>query len=364
MPGNTFGSIFRITTFGESHGSAVGVTIDGCPAGVELDERVIQAELDRRRPGANAGVAGTARNEKDEAKILSGVFGGRTTGTPIAIIIENTAQKSADYDNLKDSFRPGHADWTYTAKYGFRDHRGGGRSSARETAGRVAAGAAAKAFLRQRLSHGYRVIAFTLRAAGVSCASIDYSVIDKNPLRAADLEAAARMEEALSALREKGDSAGGIVECVVTGCPAGLGEPVFDKLDAELAKAMLSLGAVKGIEFGSGFAAADSTGSAHNDTLRANGGTVGFASNNAGGILGGISNGEEIRFRIAVKPTASIFMEQQSVIQTENGEYKNHALVIRGRHDVCICPRIVPVVEAMTHLVIADMVLRNDCARC
>ena len=366
MAGNSFGTVFRITTFGESHGRAVGVVVDGCPAGVPLDERVIQTELDRRRPGHGAGAAGTTRSENDEAKILSGVFEGVTTGTPIAIVIENTAHRSSDYDNIKDSFRPGHADFTYTQKYGFRDHRGGGRASARETAGRVAGGAVAKAFLQKRLAKTYKVFAFTRRVAGVSCASVDYSVIEKNPLRAADLDAAKQMEEKLRALREKGDSAGGIVECVVRGCPAGMGEPVFDKLDAELGKAMLSLGAVKGIEFGSGFASADSTGSALNDPMRAASGggrAVEFISNNAGGVLGGISNGEEIIFRVAVKPTASIFLEQQSVAKTQNGAFENSALAVRGRHDVCICPRIVPVVEAMTHLVLADMILRGESAR-
>jgi chorismate synthase len=328
-----------------------------------LDESVIQAELDRRRPGVNADSGGTSRNERDICRILSGTYEGVTTGTPVAVVIENTSQHSGDYDNLKASFRPGHADFTYTAKYGFRDHRGGGRSSGRETAGRTAAGAVAKAFLKKRLGQTYEVFAFTLRAAGISCVTADFSVIDKNPMRAADLDAADLMQKKIAALSEKGDSAGGVIACVVRGCIAGLGEPVFDKLDAELAKAMISLGGVKGIEFGAGFAAADSSGSAMNDPLCVLNNAVGFATNNAGGILGGISNGDDIVFRIAVKPTASIFVEQASVSAAPDGSYTGTRLTVHGRHDACICPRIVPVAEAMTHLVIADMLLRNDSAR-
>ncbi len=365
MSGSSFGRIFKVTTFGESHGVGLGVVIDGCPAGIPLDESLIQKELDRRRPGHHNGefnAAVTARKEADACQILSGVFEGKTTGTPIAIIILNTSQHSKDYNALKDTFRPGHADYTYTQKYGFRDHRGGGRASGRETAARVAAGAVAKAFLASRLPSP-TVTAFTLKAAGVECQNIDLRVIEQNPLRAADLEAAQAMAERVDQLRRQGDSAGGIIQCRINGIPAGLGEPVFDKLDAELAKAMVSIGAVKGIEFGAGFDAVDMTGSTMNDdmyTTQEQGGTtaVAFATNNAGGILGGISTGNEIRFNLAIKPVPSIFQEQKTVSQ-ENGIYKDTALAIHGRHDVCLCPRIVPVVEAMAWLTLADMYLLN-----
>ncbi len=363
MAGSSFGSIFRITTFGESHGVGLGVVVDGCPAGIPLDETIIQKELDRRRPGQHNGefnAAVTARKEADACQILSGVFEGKTTGTPIAMVIYNTSQHSKDYNVLKDTFRPGHADYTYTQKYGMRDHRGGGRSSGRETAARVAAGAVAKAFLTARLPSP-AVTAFTLKAAGVTCSKIDLSVIEQNSLRAADLEAAQAMAERVDQLRRQGDSAGGIIQCRITGIPAGLGEPVFDKLDAQLAKAMLSIGAVKGIEFGAGFAASDLTGSTMNDsmyTIQAEDGStqVAFATNNAGGILGGISNGNEILFNLAIKPVPSIFLEQKTVSQ-EDGTYKDTDLAIHGRHDVCLCPRIVPVVEAMAWITLADMYL-------
>ncbi|MDR3284990.1 MAG: chorismate synthase [Treponema sp.] len=367
MAGNTFGALFRLTTFGESHGEVVGAVIDGCPAGIPLVEEDIQRELDRRRPGNHGGArttAGTSRNEADRCEILSGVFEGKTTGTPVALLIRNTSAHSADYDNLKAVFRPGHADYTYAVKYGFRDHRGGGRSSGRETAARVAGGAVAKALLRHALGGAYSATAFTLRAAGIECRTVDFSVIEKNALRAADMEAAARMEEQLARLRAQGDSAGGIIECRVSGVPAGLGEPVFDKLDAELAKAMLSLGAVKGIEFGSGFESADKTGSSLNDAFRvdpADNRKITLTTNNCGGTLGGISTGSEIIFRLAIKPVPSIFQEQQTVRQQSGNPaaYENTALRITGRHDGCICPRIVPVVEAMSHLTLADMYLRS-----
>jgi chorismate synthase len=361
MAGNTFGAAFRVTTFGESHGAGVGVVVDGCPAGVRLDEAVIQRDLDRRRPGVNTGT-GTSRSESDKAEILSGVFEGRTTGTPIAILIRNTNQHSADYEHLRDLYRPGHADFTFQAKYGFRDHRGGGRSSGRETAGRVAGGAVAKALLQTVLGADYGATAFTLRAAGVSCATIDYNAIDANPLRAADPDAAKVMEERILALRERGDSAGGIVECRVAGLPAGLGEGVFDKLDALIAQAMVSLGAVKGIEFGAGFAAANMTGSEMNDGFFAQNGQIALKSNKAGGVLGGMSTGDALVFRVAVKPVPSIAVEQQTV-RGVGGHYEDAKVSIKGRHDGCICPRLVPVVEAMTHLVIADLWLRNRGAR-
>ena len=360
MSGNTFGHIFRVTTFGESHGAALGCVIDGCPAGVKIDRDFIQSALNRRRPGAwgeqglNASV--TARKEADEVEILSGVFEGLSTGTPISLLIRNTSQHSGDYSNIKDTFRPGHADFTYDEKYGFRDYRGGGRSSGRETAARVAAGAVAASFTS--LS-GIKVTAYTIEAAGIKAEKRDFSQIEKNPLRAPDNEAALKMNEAIEKLRSQGDSAGGIIECVVEGCPAGLGEPVFDKLDALLAHAMLSIGAVKGIEFGDGFEAARSTGSSNNDSMHAENGRPFFDTNHAGGILGGISNGNKIIFRLAVKPVPSIFVPQKTVQKSGDGNVEDFQLQIQGRHDVCLCPRIVPVVEAMTQLVLADLLLQN-----
>ncbi len=341
MAGSSYGQCFRITTFGESHGGAVGVVIDGATPGVELSEADIQADLDRRKPGQS--FLTTPRQEADQVRIMSGVFEGRTTGTPILLILYNKDARPQAYDDIKDKFRPGHADYTYLMKYGLRDYRGSGRASGRETAGRVAAGAVAKKLLARR---GVRIVAYTLKAAGISCAEIDESAVERNPLRACDMEAAAAMERRLAELQQEKDSAGGIVECRVRGLPAGLGEPVFDKLDAELAHAMLSLGAVKGIEFGAGFAAADMTGSAHNDGMDASG----FVTNNAGGILGGISTGAELVFRIAVKPVSSIAKVQRTV--TVEGAETD--IVTEGRHDTCILPRIVPVVEAMAALVLED----------
>jgi chorismate synthase len=370
MAGNTTGSVFRVTTFGESHGQALGCIIDGCPAGIPVSIDRIQQALDRRRPGASFdgkhNNVTTSRNEADRAEILSGVFEGKSEGTPIAIIIRNTAHHSSDYENLKTTFRPGHADFSYFKKYGMRDYRGGGRSSGRETAARVAAGAVALMILE---TQHICVTAYTERAAGISIKKMNYSEIEQNALRAPDCAAAEKMMNQIEILREKGDSAGGIVACTVTGIPAGLGEPVFDKLDAELAHAMLSIGAVKGIEFGSGFAAADSTGSINNDPIRLdpNTGLPLFTSNNAGGILGGISTGADLFFRIAIKPVPSIFQSQQTiqhkVTNHDSSEYAESELVIEGRHDVCLCPRIVPVVEAMAALVITDLLLRNECSR-
>lgn len=353
MAGNTFGDSFRVTTFGESHGAGLGCIIDGCPAGITIDAQFIQQELDKRKPGAQGNAAVTARKEADTAEILSGVFEGKSTGTPIAMLIRNTNQHSGDYGKIQHAFRPGHADFTYHEKYGIRDYRGGGRSSGRETCARVAAGAVAKLLLRQQ---GISVRAYTLRAAGISCAEIDMEQIGQNAMRAADNKAALLMQERIEALRREGDSAGGIVECIASGVPAGLGEPVFDKLDAVLAQAMLSIGAVKGIEFGSGFAAADSQGSRNNDQMAKG---PAFRTNNAGGILGGISRGDDIVFRIAVKPVPSIYLRQQT-ITTQDEEC---SIEIEGRHDVCLCPRIVPVVEAMTAITLADMYLRNRSAR-
>jgi len=366
MAGSTFGNMFRVSTFGESHGVALGVIVDGCPAGISISQEEIQDLLNRRRPGAHNGslnAAVTARKEADECEILSGIFEGKTTGTPIAILIRNTSQHSKDYDSLKKVFRPGHADFTYQQKFGFRDYRGGGRASGRETASRVAAGAIAKTFLETVLGKNFGVVAYTLRAAGISCEKIDLSVIEQNSMRAADLNAAEKMKQRIEQIRGQGDSAGGLIECRIKGIPCGLGEPVFDKLDAEFAKAILSIGAVKGIEFGVGFDCVDMLGSEMNDSLRSIDGKCCFSSNNAGGILGGISNGEEIIFRVAVKPVPSIFKKQLTVEMKEN-DFENTDLFIEGRHDICLCPRIVPVIEAMSYITLADMYLRQMKTTC
>jgi chorismate synthase len=371
MSGNTFGSVFTITTFGESHGPALGCVIDGCPAGLALSHEDIAQELRRRRPGS--GAASTSRTEADEPEILSGVFEGKTLGTPIAIIIRNTNQHSADYDELKDLYRPGHADWTWEAKYGIRDHRGGGRSSGRETAGRVAAGAVAKVFLA---SQGIRIRAWSSAIAGIEVPGpgspgFDYAEAEKNPLRVPHREYAEKILEKIESLRAEGDSAGGIVSCTVTGLPPGLGEPVFGKLGAKLAEAVLSIGAAKGIEFGAGFEAARLRGSENNDVpvpagkdgnavqLPAGVPALCFKTNNAGGILGGMSTGMPLEFRTAFKPVASISKKQETL--DRQGQVRE--LIVKGRHDICIVPRAVPVVEAMTALVLADLVLMNRCAR-
>lgn len=369
--GNTFGKKFCVTTFGESHGVALGCVIDGCPAGIKLTKEMIQAALNRRRPGASVtgqvSASVTARKEADEVEILSGVFEDRTTGTPIALEVRNTSQHSGDYGNLDLTFRPGHADFTYDIKYkGNRDYRGGGRSSGRETLARVAAGAVAQQILTQK---GIKITAYTIRAAGISAEKRDLNQIEQNNLRAPDNEAAEKMNARIEELRAAGDSAGGIIECIAEGCPAGLGEPAFEKLDAELAKAMLSIGAVKGFEIGDGFAAADSTGSQNNDSMHAEKGSPVFDTNHCGGVLGGLSNGNQIIFRVAVKPVPSIFKPQQTVRRTDafdadgKAQYETTELQIKGRHDVCLCPRIVPVVEAMTALVLADFILRDSTLR-
>lgn len=350
MSGNTIGTDFRVTTFGESHGRAVGVIIDGVTPGLELSEADIQVQLDRRKPGQSS--ITTPRKESDTVQILSGVFEGRTTGTPLAMVLYNTDQQSGAYDHIRHAFRPGHADITYQAKYGIRDYRGSGRASGRETAGRVAAGAVAMKLLAQR---GITIRAYTLRAGGISCSARDLDVIENNPMRACDLDAAARMVKRIEEMQGRGDSVGGVVECSISGVPAGLGEPVFDKLEAELGRAALSIGSVRGIEFGAGFAVADMTGSESNDPILPGG----FATNNAGGIIGGISTGQEIVFRIAVKPTASISTEQKST----DDQGRPIAIRTEGRHDPCICPRIVPVVEAMSAIVLMDMVKRQTALR-
>lgn len=342
MSGNIFGKVFQVATFGESHGAAVGAVIDGMCAGIDLDAADIQKELDRRRPGQSK--VTTARNEADQVEIISGIFEGKTTGTPIALLVRNSDQHSKDYSNIKDIFRPGHADYTYFVKYGIRDYRGGGRSSGRETVGRVAAGAVAKKLLER---FGISTVAFTQAVGRVQGSGFDADFIEKNIVRAADPEQSENMIKEICNAAENKDSIGGVVECRIYNVPAGLGNPCFDKLDAELAKAMMSIGGIKGVEIGDGFEAARKKGSENNDAMRENG----FVSNHAGGITGGISNGNTIIIRCAVKPTPSIAQIQQTV----NLENKNTDIEIHGRHDPCLVPRIVPVVEAMCAMVIADM---------
>lgn len=344
---NTFGEIVRVTTFGESHGEAIGAVLDGILPGIPLSQADIQWELDRRRPGQSS--VSTQRNEKDAVRILSGVFEGKTTGTPICLIINNDDQKSFHYDALREIFRPGHADFTFWKKYGLRDYRGGGRSSGRETAGRVAAGAVAKKLLSER---GISITAFALMIGGVFGETEDLSAIESNPVRAADTQKALEMEESVLAAKREGDSVGGIVKCIIKGCPVGLGDPVFFKLDARLASAFFSVGAVKGFELGAGFEAANMRGSENNDAMA--GGN--FLSNNAGGILGGISTGEDIVIRAAIKPTPSVTKEQQ----TCDIHGSDRTIRIEGRHDPCIVPRIIPVLEAMAALVILDSVRMQE----
>ncbi|MBS1369554.1 MAG: chorismate synthase [Lentisphaeria bacterium] len=350
MSGNTFGRMFRVTTFGESHGPGLGCIIDGVPAGIRLDPELIQRDLDRRRPGQSK--VSTMRREADTVEILSGLMEGVTTGTALSMLIRNTDQRSRDYGNLATCFRPGHADYGYFRKYGIRDYRGGGRSSGRETAMRVAAGGVAK----QLLAHyGIRIQAYTIRLGGVPVKKIDLDAVESTIVRSADPDVAEAMIAAIRAAQKEVDSVGGVIECRADGVPAGLGEPVFDKLDALIAHAVLSIGGIKGIEFGAGFAAADLRGSRNNDPIT----PEGFATNNAGGILGGISTGETILFRAAMKPTSSIAREQQTI--NENGEAVT--ISVHGRHDPCLVPRAVPVVEAMTAIVLADALLQNRCSR-
>lgn len=345
MAGNTFGTVFRLTTFGESHGPALGGVIDGCPSGLVLDEPLIQAELDKRRPG-QGGIAATARKEPDAIRLLSGVFEGRTTGTSIGFVVENTDQRSRDYGAIKDVFRPGHGDLTYQVKYGLRDYRGGGRSSGRETVSRVAGGAVAGAFLR---TLGVEVRGAAIELGGIAATGRDFVGAQDRPFFAADATVVEVWQERVRDVAGLGDTLGGVVEIRATGVPAGLGEPVFDKLDARLAGALMSVGAVKGVEIGSGFDAARKLGSANNDSILASG----FASNNAGGVLAGISSGQDIVLRAAIKPIPSIAQEQHTV------DRFGHETAIRvgGRHDICAIPRVVPVLTAMVRLVLADMVV-------
>ena len=352
---STYGTLFKITTFGESHGAAIGVTIDGCPAGLSFDTDFIQAELDRRKPGQSR--ITTQRREADEFEVLSGVFEGETQGTPIALVIRNTDQRSKDYGHIAKQFRPSHADYTYQTKYGTRDYRGGGRSSARETAARVAAGAVAKLLLQQQ---GVSVQAYVSQVGKLRLekeySAMNLALAEENAVRCPDPETAERMFTLIDETRKKGDSIGGVVDCVITGVPAGWGEPVFDKLHAELGKAMLSINAVKGFEYGSGFAGAELYGSEHNDEFYTDeAGQVRTRTNLSGGIQGGISNGETIYFRTAFKPVATIMQDQDSV------DADGNPVVVsgKGRHDPCVVPRAVPIVEAMAALVLADMWLRN-----
>ncbi len=355
MAGSTYGDIFRITTWGESHGKGLGVVVDGCPAGIELDEETVQKYMDRRRPG---GIKySTPRKESDRIEIMSGVFEGRTTGTPISMLVINENHRSGDYSEIASYYRPGHADYTFDKKYGFRDYRGGGRSSGRETIGRVAGGAVALQFLNEL---GIEVTAYSKQIGPVAVNVDKFSKNDilSNDLYMPDEEAAKKAAEYLDEMKRNRDSAGGMVECIVTGMPAGLGEPVFDKLDAGLAKAIMSIGAVKGVEIGAGFRVSSMRGSENNDEYVMSDGCVSKLTNNSGGVTGGMSDGADIIVRAAFKPTPSIAAEQKTV--NKNGE--NIDINIKGRHDPVIVPRAVVVVEAMTGITVADMLLKNMAA--
>ena len=354
---NSFGQIFRITTFGESHGPAIGAILDGCPAGIVVDEDFLQQEMDRRRPGQSR--ITTQRQEGDRVRILSGVFEGKTTGTPIALVIENEDQRSKDYGHIAQSFRPSHADYTYETKYGVRDYRGGGRSSARETAARVAAGAIAKLFLKQQ---GISIQAFVSRVGTIQAppyTELDLSKTEDNIVRCPHEETASRMIALIDEVRLSRDTIGGIVTGVIKGAPAGLGEPVFGKLHALLGSAMLSINAVKGFAYGSGFDGVSKRGSEHNDEFYTEGDRVRTRTNHSGGVQGGISNGEDIYFNVAFKPVATIMQDQQSVDKDGNAVTVSG----KGRHDPCVVPRAVPIVEAMAALVIADCTLLARSAR-
>ena len=353
MAGNTFGNFFKLTTFGESHGEAMGGVIDGCPAGVSIDLDAIENQMMRRRPGQSTIV--TQRKEADTVRFLSGIFEGKTTGSPIGFIIENTNQKSADYTHIKDSYRPSHADYTFDKKYGHRDYRGGGRSSARETACRVAAGAIASQLLGAIAITGYvsSVGDLTLEKP---YQELDFNTLDSNVVRCPDAEMASKMIAKIKEVKKQGDTIGGIITCVIQNVPVGLGEPVFDKLHAQLGKAMLSINAVKGFEFGSGFKGATMNGSEHNDLFNQDGTTK---SNLSGGVQGGISNGMDIYFRVAFKPVATIMQKQQTI----NSKGEKVEMQGKGRHDPCVVPRAVPIVEAMAALTIADFWLANKLSK-
>jgi chorismate synthase len=353
MAGSSFGIIFRLTTFGESHGTAIGGVIDGVPSNVPLNVETIQLELDRRRPGQSSIV--TQRKESDTVKFISGIFEGKTTGTPIGFLIENDDQRSNDYDHIKDHFRPSHADFTYEKKYGHRDYRGGGRSSARETASRVVGGAIAKQILNQ---HNITFRAYVDQVGSIKLTeqeqkSIDYSTLEKNPVRCPHPDKAIEMENLIKEIRKEGDTVGGCIRCEILGVPVGLGEPVFDRLHAELGKAMLSINAAKGFEYGSGFGGVEMRGSKHNDSIKPN---LSTETNFSGGIQGGISNGMPIYFRVAFKPVATVVQAQKSI-----NKMGNEVVVVgKGRHDPCVVPRAVPIVEAMAAMVILDFLLRKN----
>jgi chorismate synthase len=356
MTGNSFGNIFRITTFGESHGYAVGVTIDNCPAGIFLDENFIQKELNRRRPGQSS--ITTQRQEEDKFQIISGIFDGKTTGTPLTIIIKNYDQHSQDYDNLKYSFRPSHADYTYHVKYGIRDHRGGGRASARETASRVLAGAIAKLILNHL---NIDIKAYVSQVGHIKLNNnykeLDLSLVEQSIVRCPDMQISKAMITLIEKVKKAGDTIGGIVSCVISNCPAGLGEPVFEKLHAQLGKAMLSINAAKGFDYGSGFEGVGMLGSEHNDMFfKDENNNILTKTNFSGGIQGGISNGMDIYFRVAFKPVATIMKPQQTI----NISGEEVTLEVKGRHDPCILPRAVPIVEAMAALVIVDNLMMNN----
>jgi chorismate synthase len=347
MSGNTIGKLFTVTTFGESHGPALGCIVDGCPPGIALSEADLQHDLDRRKPGTSRHT--TQRREPDQVKILSGVFEGKTTGTPIGLIIENTDQRSKDYSKIAETFRPGHADITYQQKYGFRDYRGGGRSSARETAMRVAAGAIAKKYLQQRL--GVTVRGYLSQLGPIQIKTVDWDIIDTNPFFCPDADKVAEMEAYMDALRKEGDSIGARIEVIASGIPAGLGEPIFDRLDAELAHSLMSINAVKGIEIGDGFACVNTKGTAFRDEIT----PEGFLSNHAGGILGGISTGQDIVARIALKPTSSLRLPGRSI--NVHGEPVD--VITEGRHDPCVGIRATPIAEAMMAITLMDHLLRH-----
>ena len=350
MAGNSFGNLFKISTFGESHGKGLGGIIDGCPPGIIIDLEFIQNELNRRKPGQSKIV--TQRKEPDSVEFFSGIFEGKTTGTPIGFIIYNTNQKSKDYDHIKNVYRPSHADFTYEKKYGVRDYRGGGRSSARETASRVVAGAIAKQFLSEIKINAYTSAVGNIKLEK-SYDELDLSAIDSNAVRCPDQDTADQMINYISKIKKSGDTVGGIISCVIENVPIGLGEPVFDKLHAELGKAMLSINAVKGFEYGSGFKGASLKGSQHNDLFNADGSTK---TNMSGGIQGGISNGMDIYFNVAFKPVATLIQKQDAL----NSEGEIVEMQGKGRHDPCVVPRAVPIVEAMAALVLADAVLLNQ----
>ncbi len=346
MPGNSFGKLFKLTTFGESHGPAIGGIVEGCPAGIDFDAAAVQQDLDRRKPGQSK--ITTQRKESDQVEFLSGIFEGKTTGTPIGFVIKNKDHRSRDYAHIKEVYRPSHADYTYDKKYGIRDYRGGGRSSARETACRVVAGAIAKQFLKLPITaYVSRVGEMNLKK---EVSSLNFKEIEQNPVRCPDPELAAKMIDYIKTIRKQGDTVGGVVSCYIEKVPIGLGEPVFDKLHARLAQAMLSINAVKGFEYGSGFAGTQMKGSRHNDIFEADGTTK---TNFSGGIQGGISNGMPIYFRVAFKPVATLMQKQQTI----KASGQKTEMQGKGRHDPCVVPRAVPIVEAMTALVLADFML-------